>query len=273
MVNSSHDLPFTMNILPSLRNVLLLALALFVGSLAAASAPAATIAYSIDFDGDNQSFPSDWLRGMDGANGVNGLIEENGLGQLVMQRLSSGTAGAPLAALFNDSAGGFEANAFADVTLRTTVQFNGGNGDKHGLLARTQIVSQNPTGYYAYFTNATLVISKNPQTSSETILESTAISGLTALANYTLEFSLSGHLLVANLFASGGETPLFSISTTDESYSQGYVGLRSRIANQNRMVAYDSFELQVIPEPGTTALLFLGIPLLYTLTRTARNRC
>lgn len=261
-----------MNNLLSLRNALLLTLALFVGSLTAAHATAATLLYSIDFDGAAGGFPADWLRGMDGENGTNGRIEQNGSGQLVMQRLSTGTAGAPLAAFYHGSAGGFDAHEFADVTLRSTVQFNNGNGDKHGILARAQIVSQNPTGYYAYFTNTALVISKNPVTSSETILQTTVISGLTANASYTLEFSLSGTSLVANLFTLGSETPLFSVSTTDSSYSEGYVGLRSRLAGKDRMIAYSSFEVHAIPEPGTTAILFLGIPVLYAFIKTSRNR-
>lgn len=163
----------------------------------------------------------------------------------------------------------------SDGKITTTVQFASNTNQSMGVLGRVQnpTVPGTPLGYFAgilrYDPDKTgtsktyLVICKDIVNAnvSDYILASVPLS-LTAGNYYQLSFEFMGSALTATLFDQTGATQINTVSTTDASYQIGVTGLRMNFAVKDRVVGFDDYQVQGIPEVPVGALLPLGIAIL-----------
>lgn len=143
----------------------------------------------------------------------------------------------------------------ADPVASVTARMQGGDGSFGDLT----------DGYAAYLWQATelRIGAPSPDLYNSTplaalVLDEPTVAGQT----YRLVFTVTGDLLEAQLYHVTGDNAVLvgEVSTQDDTYEAGAVGMQGRLPWYPRNVAFSRFEVQgtAIPEPASAALLGLG---------------
>lgn len=207
---------------------------------------AQSLLYTTGFDGTDASQPADWSVT---ASGLDFEIVSN------EYRADNGT-NTGLGYYTGNDAFSNAASTWTDYTVTSDIRQTG--NAIGGIVARVQNVNSfynariNGSGagsvFELYRVGGTGTL----------LLDSDNAINYTAGQSWTIELSLSGSSLVANLY-NASSTIVSTLTATDTAFSSGSAGVRGD--PNNNVIVWESFEVSSIPEPSTSGLL-LGFTML-----------
>lgn len=225
-----------------------------------------------------EGIPENWTRYKRNSSvpdSVAHITSHAGNNWLTFHRQTSGSSNEQAAVFYT---GTTPSDSFSDgsgtLTVRLGDYSQGSSGTNIGVVVRSQNKGYNTTqGYYlAIHNGTTLGIYHNPVNHQDLGVElgSSELIGLSTETDYQFHFSFIGSTLSATVTSMDQSATLATISvdTTNfpalTEYTEGHFAIRAGFPSTDRTAYARDLSFTQIPEPGTAAVILLGVIALLT---------
>ncbi|HWL53682.1 MAG TPA: hypothetical protein VNQ90_14690 [Chthoniobacteraceae bacterium] len=242
-------------------------LALFSG-LALPSAKSAVVhTWNEPFTAPENGLPTGWQGVLSGTDPDAGTIAVTEVAENEWRLMLRRDDGSNQTAFYTGSQGPIVDGVIENFNASVVLSVTGGTSGNfvRGIVGRAQSVSSSIVGYYAYLRSDRIFISLNAATGEgSSLVETTLAETLAKDTEYQLHFSANGSLLAASVYKKDvlGEFTILlgEVSTMDDTYASGILGLRAAPDGDTRYATFSNLEVEVIPEPSLawSALAMLG---------------